>query len=1390
MECNKEEAIRAKEIAEKKMQNKDFVGARRIALKAQQLYPDIENLFQMLTVCDVHCSAENKILGSEMDWYGILQITQTADESSIKKQYRKLALLLHPDKNKFAGAEAAFKLIGEAQRVLTDQQKRSLYDMKCKDLVRSAAPKPPRQPVKRNTSARKPCGPQNNFMNTTSQQFTGLNMRQQQQKQNPPEFPNDQQTFWTICTFCGIRYQYYRNILNKSLRCQSCSKPFIAYDLGAQGPPAGVNGNKSAFAQQKGVPGQGAKVGSQSTPGNLPAGLGSKGTFGTGTAEPQTFPKMGSTSDVGRDSKSTGKEDGNVDMGVGEEGKRRPKNQAKPEESEPSGNKRQRKLDKESSGSCDTRSSGDPEEDAVFKEDGAHPSGRNRGAHYPRRSIRQKINVIYKENLSDDNDLEMETPLEENLPNRKNETETCKENGKEADVVDGSKLIESPKTMPDPEYYDYPDPDFSNFDQLRELNKFAVDQIWALYDTIDAMPRFYARVRKVYSPEFKVRITWLEPIPDDKDEIDWVEEDLPVACGRFKHGKTEDTQDQLMFSHVTTWERSSRGSYKIYPRKGETWALFKDWDIKWNSDPENHRTYKYEFVEVLSEYSEDTGVTVVYLGKMKGFVSLFSQIKKEGIHSFKIPPNELLKFSHRIPSFRLTGMEREDVTEGSYEFDPASLPTDVEVFNRTEDVKLDNGSEGSCPKFSKENAKPMAEPIFPDTKQNGSDLDEENALETRNSENSNQKKPIELNGTLNKPSQANVSQCAGKEKTQNHLSNVKNVSCDGFTEAGVSTCQNDEKRHKVVEDTISGGITEDPGTAPASSSSSEPNEIPGTEFYEFDNDKSFDKFKTGQIWALYSDHDGMPKFYGKIKKIKPPPDLTLCVTWIEACPLREGIIDWTHEDMPVCCGEFKLGNDTDEYNSTSSFSHQLKAVAKGKKYVIHPRQGEVWALYRNWDAKWTVSNLSDCKYDVVEILECNTFGTKVQSLVLVDGYKTIYKATKKRGSTVTMEIPQRDLLRFSHQVPGIRLTEEKNGSLRGCWELDPGSCPKFSKKNAKPMMEPIFPNTKQNGSDLDEENALETRNSENSNQKEPIELNGTLNKPSQANVSQCAGKEKTQNHLSNVKNVSCDGFTEAGVSKCQNDEKRHKVVEDTISGGITEDPGTAPPSSSSSEPDEIPGTEFYEFDTDKSFEKFKTGQIWALYSDHDGMPKFYGKIKKIKPPPDGPDFTLCVTWLEACPLREGIIDWIHEDMPVCCGEFKLGNDTDEYNSTSSFSHQLKAVARGKKYVIHPRQGEVWALYRNWDAKWTVSNLSDCKYDVVEILECNTLGTKVQSLVLVDGYKTVYKATKKRGSTVTMEIPQRELLRFSHQVPGIRLTEEKNGSLRGCWELDPASLPCP
>ena len=62
------------------------------------------------------------------DYYKILGISRGASEEDIKKAYKKMALKYHPDKNKSAGAEEKFKEIAEAYEVLSDPQKRQVFD--------------------------------------------------------------------------------------------------------------------------------------------------------------------------------------------------------------------------------------------------------------------------------------------------------------------------------------------------------------------------------------------------------------------------------------------------------------------------------------------------------------------------------------------------------------------------------------------------------------------------------------------------------------------------------------------------------------------------------------------------------------------------------------------------------------------------------------------------------------------------------------------------------------------------------------------------------------------------------------------------------------------------------------------------------------------------------------------------------------------------------------------------------------------------------------------------------------------------------------------------------------------------------------------------------------
>ena len=66
---------------------------------------------------------------AKRDYYEVLGVAKTAGDDEIKKAYRKLVMKYHPDRNPDnAEAEEKFKECAEAYEILSDSEKRSMYD--------------------------------------------------------------------------------------------------------------------------------------------------------------------------------------------------------------------------------------------------------------------------------------------------------------------------------------------------------------------------------------------------------------------------------------------------------------------------------------------------------------------------------------------------------------------------------------------------------------------------------------------------------------------------------------------------------------------------------------------------------------------------------------------------------------------------------------------------------------------------------------------------------------------------------------------------------------------------------------------------------------------------------------------------------------------------------------------------------------------------------------------------------------------------------------------------------------------------------------------------------------------------------------------------------------
>nr|XP_043624572.1 uncharacterized protein LOC122596115 [Erigeron canadensis] len=691
MECNRDEATRAKEIAESKFSNKDITGAKKFALKAQSLYPDLDGISQFLAILDVHVAAENKFNG-ELDFYGILGVNPLADDDTVRKHYRKLALALHPDKNKSIGADRAFQYVSEAWNLLSDKNKRSVYDHKRN--VRVFKQKVQTQ----NGGSRPPNG---------FHYFTKATAAQKVKAKDTPTTTTTTKAKDTATTtkakdtFTKTKDNTAKGKESTVKRKDTTNK---VNDTAAKAMDVTTDAKDMTDSQKEKVKANPIKTGPTSVPSSSNKQMVSKTfwtvckrcklqyefrrmyvnknllcptCYGPFLAIETPPPNINAFSEVPESSQEAGKTVMNVET-------------CKTVKVEPAhGTNSQWVPFSKVSSPADVAQAATLVQQTYqkVKRDREEAQATTKREKALRRKIAKneaKLSSQHLNSMKTKQDVDALVATNETGPTvvKKDVSDTdiknCLVNKSRMEIK--KKLHEwSSETVKDSKDHemDVPDSDFHNFDHDRSEMCFEEGQVWAAYDDPDGMPRSYAMIRKVISVDpFKMKVCWLDPKPGKKE-----------AFGEFKAGNIEIVSAPNYFSHKANFTKQESGNVLIFPKIGDVCALYR------NDQTLGLVKDKYEIVEV-DQYNEVTGITVTPLVKVAGFKTVFHRHldPKETRVFLK---KEMSQFSYQIPSYLLTGQESPSAPKGCFELDPASVPP--EFLQVGENVKnVDEAANVKC----------------------------------------------------------------------------------------------------------------------------------------------------------------------------------------------------------------------------------------------------------------------------------------------------------------------------------------------------------------------------------------------------------------------------------------------------------------------------------------------------------------------------------------------------------------------------------------------------------------------------------------------------------------------------------------------------------------------
>lgn len=624
-----------RDVIDEMLKNHDYIGARMHLLETIKTFPNLENASEMLTVCEILCSANTSGTGHEVDWYRVLQLLPLDGPATVETQYQDILSVLEPVTDDIPGAAQALQLVEDAYNVLSDPIKRSGFDARKKLL--GVTFKENRTSDVPSISGNRRKYPdllhfdeeQNGYGGTVPKRFCPV---------STSNFECDQ--VWLCydrCT-CFVKYAHIVSVEPEQMLVKvNWYKPCPKSDKEKIWCDSGLPASCGEFVQQESalVALDGPTKFSQL----LFSGYGCDSKL-------QVYPKKGEVWAIYKDW------DFNWDLAI---------------------------LLK-----CELYM---VEVITNFSEDFGLKVvylSRVQGTKNSFQRSSQKYNCLISNFHSDFSLLVPPDKLymfSRVVPvvqsngtfelDKLSVPENLSEDFSPVGVSTGIKVPDSLAINDDLVY----DCSYSNSTCQFSPRDFSEEQVWAIFSGPDSMPRSYVKIINIIS-ETHVRVSFLEPHPMNDEEIQWIEEDLIFSCGVFRRSADTYIMHTSNFSHIVKCDWSARKNYyRILPRKGEIWAICKSRGMKSNK-AEYYRD-EFRMVEILSDYlSEERRINVGSLTEVEGSLTFFQRQFHDGFRLTKwITWSEMLGFSHRVPAYHVTGHEGQPgLPEVMFQLEPSALP--------------------------------------------------------------------------------------------------------------------------------------------------------------------------------------------------------------------------------------------------------------------------------------------------------------------------------------------------------------------------------------------------------------------------------------------------------------------------------------------------------------------------------------------------------------------------------------------------------------------------------------------------------------------------------------------------------------------------------------------